>query len=705
MSSVLNFRGCGHMLGLSLVTTGLAAQPIDSVPTLERLVIQAQDEDGLVQVKQQLQQTPGGTNLIDVHQTSPHLASNADVLQGQPGIYAQSAGNEGVKISIRGSGINRGSGAHASGTYVLLDGIALTGPGGTPYELLEPQWLNHVEVLRGANGFERGALALGGAINYVSERGTTQQGGRISISGGQHATQHYQISYGQTQGALDYYLAATHKQSDGYQAHSQSEATGLMANVGYQLSDQVDTRFYLRYRETEHQTPGRLSQAQIQEQADMANPYNVQINARRVQPGSTWLANQTTWQLAHDGRLDASFAYHEYPMDLQESAYRVEVDYRDLTAQLNWQQPYAWKEQQNILKMGLRSTTQHHSAQGRETLRFDQAGFEAGTVSREYLHRGHDHIFTLDHILAWNEKLSLSTGLAALYTQRNVDVTQPVTDQKLIQNQWDMGYRLGVRYELEPHMELYSHLSRSVEPAHAWSMLWGSNDYFPLGSGAATGRQRSGVPLKHQRAHSIEVGGRGQHDWGQWEISYYYAALNNELLMVELQPLPNQVVAESNASDTLHQGIEVGLITPLWSHSHWGEVVLQQAYTWSQFNYQHDDKFQRNELAGIPKHFYQAQLQYQHPQGMSVGITTEYAAAMPIDYANSHYTEAYHIWGLNLAWQSPEQQRHVWLALKNLTNRHYSATITPGWNDLAQDRARATPGEGRSAYAGMSFSF
>ncbi|MFB5204777.1 hypothetical protein ABGA94_01950, partial [Stenotrophomonas sp. 3diitr2024] len=57
-------------------------------------------------------------------------------------------------ISIAKKYTNRGPGAHASRIAVSIDGLPLTGPGGTPYELLEPLWLSRVEVLRGANGFE-----------------------------------------------------------------------------------------------------------------------------------------------------------------------------------------------------------------------------------------------------------------------------------------------------------------------------------------------------------------------------------------------------------------------------------------------------------------------------------------------------------------------------------------------------------------------
>lgn len=704
MSAVVNLPLRLGLTVLAMTVSNLLYAQNES-PQLEQIILQAQNEDALAIVKQQLNQVAGATNLIDLTDVSPRLMTNADILQNQPGIYAQSAGNEGNKISIRGSGLNRGSGAHASGTFVLLDGIAYTGPGGTPYELLEPNWLAHVEVLRGANGFERGALALGGAVNYVSQTGKTQQGGLVTLSTGTNATQNYHFSYGQDLGALDYYLAVTHKQTDGYQQHSESQGAGITANLGYHINDQIHTRFYARYRETEHQTPGRLTQEQIQTHPEMANPYNVQIDAKRIQPGSTWLANQTTWQLANDGQLQASLAYHDYPMDLQESAYRIQVDYTDVTAQLNWSQPYIWLGRENTAKVGLRSTTQHNAAQGIETLRFDNALAEAGTVSREYIHRGHDRVLNLDNDMQLKPNLWLSTGIAAIYTEREAYVTYPTTDKKLNQNEWDYAYRLGLRYELQPQLQLYSNISRSVEPAHAWSMLWGSDQYFPIGSGAATGRQEAAVPLKNQTATTFEVGARGEHRFGDWDISYYYAALKNELLMVEIQPQPNQIVAESNASDTIHQGIEIGLSSPLWQHPHWGEIHLKQAYTWNHFYYKNDPKFNANELAGIPQHFYQAKLQYNHPQGISMAFNTEYAHKMPIDYANSKYSEAYHVWGINMAWQHPQQQLRLWLELKNLTNEHYSSTITPGFNDDGQDRPRATPAEGRSMYAGIGFKF
>ncbi|SUD62377.1 TonB-dependent receptor [Ectopseudomonas oleovorans] len=125
-----------------------------------------------------------------------------------------------MKISVRGSGINRGPGSHASGTHIMLDGLPLTGPGGTPYELLEPLWISRAEVLRGANGFDRGSLALGGAIDYITHTGYTAPKLQLRYEIGSYGYQKRNIASGQVLGDFDYYFALTDSETDGYQDHS-----------------------------------------------------------------------------------------------------------------------------------------------------------------------------------------------------------------------------------------------------------------------------------------------------------------------------------------------------------------------------------------------------------------------------------------------------------------------------------------------------
>jgi iron complex outermembrane receptor protein len=315
----------------------------DEPVQLDSLQVTGEQVREVEAAREELKRVPGATNVVDMAKVEQgRVAGVADVLAYQPGVYAQSPGNEGVKISVRGSGINRGPGSHASGTHILLDGLPLTGSGGTPYELLEPLWISRAEVLRGANGFDRGSLALGGAIDYITHTGHTAPKLQLRYETGSYGYQKRNIASGQVLGDFDYYLALTDSHTDGYQDHSSGKGKGVAGNFGYRLNENLETRFYLRYRETEHETPGRLSKAQIKDDPRQAAAANLRIDAHRDQPGSTWLANKTTWRIDDDSTLVAGLAYHHYPMDIVETSlpngntYRIRVDYSDISGTLNY---------------------------------------------------------------------------------------------------------------------------------------------------------------------------------------------------------------------------------------------------------------------------------------------------------------------------------------------------------------------------------
>ncbi len=655
------------------------------------------------QARASLKRVPGASNVVDLTNADRRLSTSADVLAYQPGVSAQSPGNEGAKVSIRGSGINRGPGAHASGISVSLDGLPLTGPGGTPYELLEPLWLSRAEVLRGANGFERGALSLGGAINYVSRSGRDSAGLDVQYDAGSRGYQKRSIGYGGVSGDVDYYLAYTDTEADGYQRHAASDGKGAMANLGWQITPQLETRFFVRYRETNHETPGRLTRDQIRNDPRAANPANLAIDARRPQPGSTWIGNMTTWQIDGASSLQAGLVYHTYPMDLNESLYRQQLDYSNLNATLDYRYRHVLFGRDSVTTLGLR-VTHDLDADVRETLRFASNGYAAGTHTRDFSHHGTDSTLRVGNDLALTDALYLQTGLALINTRRDVQVTWPATPERLREQQWDYAPRLGVTWQQTPQLQWFGNLSRSVEPAHPWSMIWGSNQYFGPGHGASTGRQRAPVPLDNQTATTLELGARGDSVLGRWELTGYYARVLHELLTVEVMPVPNLFVAENNASPTVHRGLEAGVDSTLWEGRE-GRLALRQAYTFSDFRYRHDAVFGSNRLPGLPRHYYQAELRYDHPTGFHAALNTEYASKMFVDYANSVSADSHVIVGSRVGYDAPGGRWQAWAELRNIGDRHYAATVTPGYNDAGKDVARSTPGEGRGVYAGVRWRF
>ncbi|MFN9527176.1 MAG: TonB-dependent receptor family protein [Pseudomonadaceae bacterium] len=705
---------------LALLTFNCLAAPIalaQQPMQLDAMQVSGAPLSEIEAAQEELKRVPGATNLVDMDKVEQgRVAGVADVLAYQPGVYAQSPGNEGVKISVRGSGINRGPGSHASGTHILLDGLPLTGSGGTPYELLEPLWISRAEMLRGANGFDRGSLALGGAIDYITHTGYTAPKLQLRYETGSYGYQKRNIASGQVLGDFDYYLALTDSHTDGYQDHASGKGKGVAGNFGYRLNENLETRFYLRYRETEHETPGRLTKAQLKDDPRQAAAANRSIDAHRDQPGSTWLANKTTWRIDDHSTLVAGLAYHHYPMDITETAYRggayrIRVDYSDISGTLNYTRRHTLFGLNSSTTIGWRSTTNLPSSKAKETAALPitvgpvggTVTYPAGTLMRDYEHLGSDSVLHIGNELELAPDLWLTSGLALIHTRREVQVTWPATDDKLDESTWDYAPRIGLRYQLNPEVQLFGNISRSVEPPHAWSMLWGS----PLRFSSTTtqpyaARQRAAISLDNQTATTFEVGGRGDSALGQWELTYYYSQVRHELLTVEIEP---NVFAESNASPTVHQGIEAGLTSPLWQGGAAGALSLRQAYTFSDFHYRDDDTFGDNRLPGLPRHYYQAELRYDHPSGFYAGLNSQYASKVAVDYANSYYADAYATFGATLGYASPKDDWQAWLDLRNLTDKRYAATVTPGYDDKGADAARSTPGEGFGVYTGVSWSW
>ncbi|MBV7528377.1 MULTISPECIES: TonB-dependent receptor family protein [Pseudomonas] len=696
------------LLGLALVYPAMTeAQGLELGQVLIGAEDQSDEDQGIEDARARLAQVPGGTNVVDMRRPlQGRVASNQDVLAYQPGIYAQSAGNEGVKISIRGSGINRAPGAHASGLYAMLDGLPLTGPGGTPYELLEPLWLDHVQVLRGANGFDRGALALGGAIDYVSHTGYNAPKLQVRYATGSHGYQQRQVSSGQVLGAFDYYVAMTDANADGYQDHTASKSQGVIANFGYRFNPNLETRFYLRHRQTDNDLAGRVTKHSIEHNPRAANPAYVARDDHRDEPGSTFIGNKTTWYIDDDSSIQTGLVYHDYPMDLSEGPNRLKVAYTDVSGTFDYKRRDTLWGLESQSTLGLRVTKHLPNAGASEFVRIptgNTAGYAPGTLIRNFTYQGSDTVLHVGNDLEIADDLWLTTGLAAIYTRRESAVTYPQEGGKTSLHDWDYAPRVGLRYQLTPDLQLFGNLSRSVEAPHPWSLIYSSNIRFPKGSGPATGAQRQPVTLQNQTATTLEIGGRGDSTLGQWSLAWYYAQVRHELLSV-LPDANATTPYELNASPTVHQGVEASLLSPLWSPGDGGQLSLRQSYTFSDFHYRDDERFGDNRLPGLPMHYYQGELRYDWPQGFFAAVNTQWVSKVAVDYANSFYADPYAIFGATLGYNAPKGDWQTWLDLRNLTDKHYAATVTPGYDDKGLDAARSTPGEGMAMYVGVSWS-
>lgn len=703
-------------LTVALLSCGLdatAAEPnaAQDIRQLSTVVVQGRQLSDSEQAQQRLNEVPGGTAQVEAASVEKRrTATNQDVLAYQPGVYAQAVGGgDGIKLSIRGSGINKGVNYFRSGVYLMFDGLPVSGPGGTPYELFEPLGLARTEILRGANGFDYGSLTLGGAINYVTRTGYDASPLEVRYEAGSYGYQKRQIASGQVLGDLDYYVSLTDSDQDGYQNHTTSSSKGFAGNVGYRFSPDLETRFYLRYRETDNETGGLLTRDEIAHHNRRANATSLSQDASRIQPGSTWLANKTTLRLDDSSRLELGAVYHNYPIDVRGGVNRAVWGYRDVSGTVQYIRDDDLFGHASTTRLGLLST-RHLQGDGfqRTTVRIPSgatAGLQPGTLVRNAEYEGSDNVFHASNDLELVPDLWLTTGLSMIYTNRETEVDYPVTNSRYKNNDWDYAPRLGLRYDFNPHAQVYANVSRSVEPPSDWQILSTPPSFT---SGPATGLAREGVDLQNQTATTFELGGRGQIDNHKWTLSYYYSRVNHELLSVEVQAASATtaaITAESNASATVHEGVEAGLESLLWQGSDTNRLTLRQAYTYSHFHYVDDDRFGANELPGIPEHYYQGELQYDFNNGVYVGVNAQIGSKMAVDYANSYYTRPYQAFGATLGWNSPKKTWQTYVDLRNLGNERYTTVISPAYDDGGVDRARSYPSDGFGVYGGVSYRF
>jgi iron complex outermembrane receptor protein len=587
-----------------------------------------------------LDDVPGGTSLVKSSDVEKGRAfTNQDVLAYQPGVYAQSAGGaDGIKISIRGSSINRGTNFFRSGALFMFDGLPVTGPGGTPYELFEPLGLSYTEILRGPNAFDYGSAFLGGAINYVTKTGKEADPFEVRLEAGSFGYRKEEVSAGGVVGAFDYYVSLADSHRNGFQAESRGYARGAIGNFGYRINPDLETRLIVRYRQTDNYQPGSLTRAQIAANPTQATPLAIAQDAHRKQPGSTWIGSTTTYTIDDTSKVDVGFVYHDYPIEQYLGVNYVHWNMTDFTASANYSRQDTWWGKQSNSKIGILSTRHLNSDQD-HYVRIPAgatAGLPIGTNIRHADYGGADNVIHASNDLELAPKLWLTTGLAAINTQRSAEVTFPVTNSNYQRDTWNLAPRLGLRFNLDEKTQVYGNVSRSVEPPNSWAFLTTPPSFT---SGPATGLASNSLNLKNQTANTVELGVRGETGSTKWTAGVYHSEVRNELLSVEVIPATSttaSVTAESNGTPTVHQGIELGAESILWQAGSKDKVSLRQAYTLNDFRFKNDPTFGKNVLPGIPRHFYQGEIQYEHPSGFYAGVIMPTATRPRVMRCSAH---------------------------------------------------------------------
>jgi iron complex outermembrane receptor protein len=637
------------------------------------------------QALREIQQTPGGVALVtaDAYKNSTVANTIKDILDYVPGVFAQPKWGDDTRLSIRGSGLSRNF--HLRGVQLYMDGIPInTSDGYGDFQEIDPTAYKYVEVFKGGNALRFGANSLGGAINFVTPSGRDPFINGVSVDAGAFGFRRLQAKAGGNNGPWDGFITAATQSSDGFRDHSFGQATRLSGNVGYQFSPDFETRFYLNANSVRQRIPGSVSKFSALTSPETAAVNNLTGDWQR-NIDSVRIGNKTTMRFDNTTVEFGAFGIDRH---LMHPIFQwLDYHYQDYGAFVRAVDDRMINGFRNRLVAGV------NVINGRiDNQQFANLAGQKGELLWSSIDRSKNTSVYAEDSFYFLPNVAAVAGTQFLYATRDRQDRLLSDGDQSGRTEFSLwSPKGGLLWQIDPTWQAFANISRSAEvPSYGESAIGPGIPTIPFTS------------IRPQRATTYEIGTRAGRPDATWELTYYRAQIDNELLCL-FSAFGNCNV--TNADRTMHQGIEAGAGAAIFRNlfvrgDQPDRLWLNIAYTFSDFRFSNDPVFGNNLLPGAPRHFVRGELLYKHPNGYYIGPNIEWVPqGYYVDSANTLSTDGYAIYGLKTGFDDGGRYSG-YVEARNIGNKAYIASSS------IIDRANANsplfePGFGRAVYAGF----
>ena len=637
----------------------------------------------LEEAQEELDLRAGGTSVIGAEDFEDGRATTlSDVLSFAPGVLTQTRHGEETRLSIRGSGIQRGF--QLRGVQLYQDGIPLNlADGSGDFQSIDPLAIDFVEIWRGGSALEYGSSTLGGAINFVTPTGRTVAPLTVRLDAGSFGLWRGNVQAGGAQGDFDGIVGFTAGKQDGWRDQSATRAKRASANFGYSIDETLEARLFLNYVDSELEMPGPLSLAQVEDDPDQAGRNYSELDASNDYI-SKRAAGRLSWAPAADSEVIASAFYFERDRNHPTIFGILDQDVRNMGFDVRGVLDFAETDAARRLVVGVSAARYL----GKED-RFTNDGGEPGTYRGRTELDGRTYVAYAEYSHGLSDALTVQAGTQLTRADRELDNLASPT-RSYDETFYGLSPKLGLLYDLDEANQLYASVSRSFEPA-------------PFGEA----RVLPDLPLPDaQEATTYEIGWRHRSERLHLEAAGYYSKIDNEFLA--LVDENGASLGTTNADATLHRGVEFGA-----SLSVSETVAVQASYLWSDFRFDDDVTFGDNQIAGIPPHSLNARLLWMPLPWLTITPMVEWRGGETwIDHANSVNDDGYTLLHLGFSGDLPdvpewdvEWDIEWFVDIRNLTDQRYISTTLVRDDVNGLDTVSYFPGEPRSIFGGIRWRY
>ncbi|TCZ64362.1 TonB-dependent receptor family protein [Roseicella aquatilis] len=684
-------RAHGGALLAALLPAAALAQAPEPTATLPEMQVIGQapgslTAPSLVDQRRQVEERPAAARFIESEEFRDRRAFTLrDMLQDTPGVLVQERYGQELRLSLRGSGIARGF--HLRGVELLQDGIPVNlADGSGDFYQIDPLAVRSVSVFPGGNALAYGASTLGGAIDFVTPTARTAEAPTLlRAEGGSYGTWRLSGQASRVLGPWDVLGNYSHLSTDGWRQHSRGQYDQFNGNIGYRVSDNVETRFYVGLYDTRQLLPGSLTLNQALTTPRIANPAALAGNqSREVQ--AQRFANRTTVRL-EAGQIDLdTWVIHK---SLYHPIFQV-IDQDGLTWGVapRWSGSVMVGPHRNDLVVGGR-----YFAGSNDALQYVNLRGSRGAQTADGVQRARNYEAFAENRLWVLPSLALVAGAKALRNER--DFENRLTGAQFSRTFDGFNPKLGLLWQPRAEVQVFGNVTRSQDVPDFSDLL------------QTVSNRPTWIGLQAQRAWTVEIGTRGRFERGGWDLTLFRSTLRDQLLQFTIDPsIP---AATFNAGNTVNQGVEFAARYDLGQNlaAAGDRLTLGQVWTFNDFRFRNDRQYGDNRIAGLPPHVLRTTLAYAQPDRFFLRPALDWVPQGAwADYANTLRANAYLKIGLE-AGVTVTPGVTVFLDARNLTNKRYASDLAT----LADARAPGAnlavfyPGEGRSVYLGTRIAF